>query len=138
MSRLEIYIPGKPISWSRPGQSRSRRYDTQRGIKDQLGCIILNAIARHSTLQGKIQLKATYYYQKPKSKHIRDFDYALNLCDLDNLLKFSLDLCQEYGCFKNDRQVCRIVAEKQYRSQGPGTFLEFTQMGDWDGDSRDM
>lgn len=131
-----IYIPGKPISWARPGQSRSGRYDTQRAIKNQLGCIVRSAVSKQSTLSGKIELKATYYYQKPKSKLIKDFDYAINLCDLDNLLKFSLDLCQRYGCFENDRQVCRIVAEKQYRSKGPGTFLEFTEIGDWDEDKR--
>jgi len=130
--KLNIYIPGKPISWARPGQCRSVRYDTQRRIKNQLGSIILHYKGNQLPLEGKIELNATFYFQKPKSREIKDFDYCCNLSDLDNLLKFYLDLCQDNICFGNDRQICRIVAEKQYRQEGPGTLLVFSEIGDLD------
>lgn len=126
---LLILIEYPPVAWARPGQGRFGRYDTQRSLKDQLGSTIRWQLSRQSTLTGKISLRAEFYMPEPKSLPVyKSGGYHTKKPDIDNLLKFYLDLCQECGCFENDSQVCDVSMQKVYGGKNPRVILRFKEI----------
>lgn len=128
---LKFVIKGNPVPWKRPGQSRYGRYDTQRGLKDSLGSIFLAGMKNLSPLTGKIKLIAIFFMPTPKSLPRKDRDgWHTRKPDLDNLVKLQLDSMNSI-VFKDDSQVCAIIAMKGY-SEIPRT--ELTVLEDFDED----
>ena len=73
-------------------------------------------------LTGPLSLDIDYYF-KP-SRH--QFDYwHTKVPDLDNMIKFSLDAMNQAGFFVDDRQVCRIVAQKTYCDHEEESRVEY-------------
>ena len=127
--RILILIEREPIAWARPGQNGRNRYDTQRDIKNDLGRIILSQLDNQSPLLQKISLQAEFHFRTPnKMKDVNRGGYHWKKPDIDNLLKFYLDLCQECGCFKNDSQICDVSMKKKYAWKYPYVSLCFTEI----------
>lgn len=126
---LLILIDHAPVAWSRPGQGRFGRYDTQRRIKDHLGTIITWQLNKQKPLEGSIHLRAEFYMPEPKSlPQLKSGGYHTKKPDIDNMLKFYLDLCQECRCFKNDSQVCDVTMQKVYGGKNPRVILRFKEI----------
>ena len=114
--KLLITINHPPIAWARPGGSMYR-YDTQKTIKNQLGLIVRSQLANQSSLSGSIRLEAKFCMPVPKGLPISmRGGYHNKRPDIDNMLKFYLDLCQGCGCFRDDSQICEVEMLKRYSS----------------------
>ena len=129
MQEVKLYLPGKPIAWARPGQSAHGRYDTQRRAKDALGLIIHNQLGIHQPLEGKIHLEAMFYMPEPKSlKASESGGYHSKKPDIDNLLKFYLDVCKDFHVFHDDAQVSKVEMAKVYGGTRLGVVLTFEEI----------
>jgi Holliday junction resolvase RusA-like endonuclease len=120
-----------PVPWARPGQSRWRRYDTQRYLKDELSYSVMSQMTDYESLHKIVALQAEFYFPKPSSFPKRKYaSYHTKKPDLDNLLKFYLDLCKDCGCYEDDAQICFILAWKKYINIGdnPHVILKFKEI----------
>jgi len=111
---FKFTIRGNPVAWKRPGQSRWGRYDTQKSLKDALGSIFKVGLTNHPPLLGKIKLIAVFFMPIPKSLPTKDREgWHTKRPDLDNLVKLMMDAMNGI-VFKDDSQVCAIIAMKGY------------------------
>jgi hypothetical protein len=86
----------------------------------------------HQPLSGKIKLIAIFFMNTPKSVPRKERDgWHTKRPDLDNLVKLILDSMNSI-VFKDDSQVCAIIAMKGY-SEIPRT--ELTILEDFDDDA---
>jgi Holliday junction resolvase RusA-like endonuclease len=127
-----IQLEGKPVAWKRPGQSGVYRYDVQRAIKNDLGFKILESLGKHTSFTKGVQLNATLVYPTPRSMSKKQAlmlhgKYHTLKPDLDNCLKFYLDLCKEVGIYEDDSQVYEIHATKLWGLEGY-VQLTFTEI----------
>lgn len=132
MADLELKLFHVPIAWKRPGQNGHERYDMQRGVKDALACIINTQTIKHTTFTKYVHLEAEFVFPKPKS--YPRYLYGLfhtKKPDLDNLLKFYLDLCKDCDVYEDDSLVVNIIASKRYifASENPHVSLKFCEKG---------
>ena len=131
---FKFIIRGNPVAWKRPGQSRWGRYDTQKAIKDALGAIFRAGMNQHPPLLGKIKIIAVFFMPIPKSLPVKDREgWHSKKPDLDNLIKLCLDSMNGI-VFKDDSQVCAIIAMKGY---GDIPRTELTIMENFDEDDTD-
>jgi len=115
-------IPIDPIPWKRPGQSRYGRFDLQKAVKDQLRAIFIRGMDKHQPLLGKVHLSLIFHMPIPKSLPKKERDgWHSKKPDLDNLIKLVLDSMNGI-CFRDDSQVCFIIAMKGY-SDDPRTEI---------------
>ena len=114
---FKFVIKGDPTAWKRPGQSRWGRYDTQKGLKNALGLIFKSGMNKHPILLGPIHLAVIFFMPIPKSMSIRKQrdtrGWHTYKPDLDNLIKLVLDSMNGV-VFKDDSQICQIIAMKGY------------------------
>ena len=136
---FKFIIRGDPVAWKRPGQSRWGRYDTQKSIKEALGSIFRMGMENQPPLLGKIKLIAVFFMPIPKSLRKSDREgvatqgWHTKRPDLDNLIKLILDSMNGI-VFKDDSQVCAIIAMKGY---GEIPRTELTILEDFDEDEGD-
>jgi Holliday junction resolvase RusA-like endonuclease len=132
MADLDLVLYHIPIAWKRPGQARWGRYDLQRGVKDALGCIISSQTTLHTTFTKPVALEAEFVFPKPRSypRYLYGLSHAKKP-DLDNLLKFYLDLCKDYDVYTDDSIVVKVNASKRYifANENPHVSLKFYEKG---------
>jgi Holliday junction resolvase RusA-like endonuclease len=137
-STIEFKIPGEPIRWKRPGQSKKIRFNTQYKIKNQkqIEAKLLSGVKKPTLSSVNIILD---FYFKRASVHFRTGKYAHLLkesapqihCtkpDIDNLIKFYLDVFTGI-IYKDDSQVTRLISMKHYlgkKSDEPYTKVWIT------------
>jgi len=128
MNEIVYVIPGNPIALSRPRLSHCGIYDSQRNEKLIAG---LNLRQQHGALplytSTPLHLEATFYMNMPKSSRRKwpqlRGTYHFYKADLDNLLKFLLDICNNV-ILKDDSIVSSISACKIY-DDNPRTEFTF-------------
>ena len=135
---IRLIVPGIP----RP-KARARIF-TRGGkvmhyspsAKDEQAFLALAAHTRPiRPLEGLISVELTFYLPAPKTmpKKQRELVDREGLpcagrCDLDNLVKLAMDALNRVY-WKDDRQVCRLVARKVY-SRTPRTELTVRDVGE--------
>lgn len=123
---FRFIIPIDPIPWKRPGQSRFGRYDLQKAVKNQYRAIFARSMNNHPPLQGNVRLSIIFFMPTPKSLPKKDRDsWHSKKPDLDNLIKLVMDSMNGV-CFRDDSQVCLIIAMKGY-SDSPRTEIIMTE-----------
>lgn len=134
MREVNIRLESIPIAWARPGQGPFGRYDTQKRIKEFLSVILRPQLSQYTTLTGPVECKAVFVFPLPKGKKGEEKMglFHIKKPDLDNLLKFYLDLCKDNGVYKDDCQVCTIMTLKRYTTEqedhSVGARLTFTEV----------
>jgi len=128
MNKTLVTIPGQPIPLKRHRTSRGRTYDPQAELKETIFWIIRNQI-KPDILQEDIKAKLSFFMRIPKYLSNKKKLELLNQphCkkpDLDNLIKFYLDVCNGL-LYKDDAQINTINAKKIY-SDNPRTIIEIT------------
>ena len=127
VSFISYVLKGEPVPLARPRLGNGHAFDSQKRIKAMIG-LQLNSYHRgRPPLTGPLQLDVTYFMKTPKAKPKLNGQYHTVRCDLDNLLKMTLDTCQDCNCFLDDSQICVIHAQKIY-SKEPRTELTLTQI----------
>ncbi len=114
MREVTIRLESIPVAWARPGEGPFGRYDTQKRIKKLLGAIVLSQLKKHTALTGCVECTASFILPLPKSQKTKEGQFHSKKPDLDNLLKFYLDLCKDCRVYKDDCQICSIMALKRY------------------------
>lgn len=116
---MKIYrLDGKPIALARPRLTRYQVYDSQKGVKLLAG-ITLQKQHQGKPLQGNLCISLRFVFKKPKCKKK---SLTIGNCDLDNLVKFILDVANGI-LYHDDIQICQISALKEY---GDTAYTEFT------------
>lgn len=126
----KFIVPGKPVPLARPRLSHGLVYDSQREEKHQFKLELL--AQRELPLFTKpIIFTATFYMPMPykwskkrRQQNIGQFHYART--DLDNLVKFVLDCCNEI-VIQDDALVSVIICKKIYDME-PRTEFTLTEV----------
>ena len=128
---IDITIPGKPIAKKRPRFARRGKhvitYNDQETEEGKFFLLAKEQFNRKPTT-GPVDLWVRFYMPIPKSTSKKNRN-LMNLGlirhtkrpDLDNLVKFVKD-CLNGLVWKDDSQVCRLVAVKLY-SEEPRTHI---------------
>lgn len=120
-----ITIPGVPIPLKRHRVSKGRTYDPQSDIKEDIYWIIREQI-KAFPLKEIVTIELTFFMRIPKSLSKKkqlalDGKPHCKKPDIDNLIKFYLDVCNGV-LYKDDSQIYKINATKIY-SEKPQTKL---------------
>lgn len=126
-----ITIPGDPIPQKRARVSRNRFYDPLSIIKKQLQPIVESQVDIKAILTVPIEADITFYmpFTKATSKSQRCSNAYVphsKRPDLDNLLKFYLDLLNGIVYF-DDSLIAKLTAKKLY-SVEPKTVIIIKQL----------
>lgn len=129
MDKTIITIPGTPIPLKRPRFSKHHTYDSQREIKEAIYWIIKSQTDEILPPTGPINIKMTFFMGIPRSlskkkKLELQGQPHIKRPDIDNLVKFYLDVCNN-AAYKDDAQVYKIIATKIY-DENPQTEIEIT------------
>jgi len=118
-------IPGQPIPLQRPRFYNGHVIDSQRSEKLHTATYIrFLKVGPITMLEGPIHLTLTFFMKKPKKgKKI----WHSSRPDLDNLVKFILDVCNGV-LYKDDAQVAKITTEKIYDDE-PRTEIYIEELG---------
>jgi len=133
------FIPLDPVPTARPRFTRTGKahaYDKQsRKRRAFIKALAFCTPGELPFFEGPIQLNLTFNIARPKS-HFRTGKNSDKLrdsappyptkSDIDNYSKFVMD-CLNGKLFKDDRQVVRLVAEKQF-SPEPSTEIEIREV----------
>ena len=119
-SSVQILIPGQPIAQPRPriGRTRtSRPYVYNPGSRAKL--FFANRIKLELQEAGLLSpaRNPAPIYHTPVAIEVT-FGVANMSKDLDNMLKFILDVLEAAGVYTNDRLVQKIVAQKTHSLTG--------------------
>lgn len=123
-SEISFEIDFRPLAWKRPA-GKGARYDSQVDDKVAFSLKVLKSLHERFSVwptpplfpSGPLMVEALYAFRGMSATLIGgDFKPEQLKQDLDNLVKFTLDAMQSQYLdgviWKDDRQVCKIVAEK--------------------------
>jgi Holliday junction resolvase RusA-like endonuclease len=122
-------IPGKPTPLARPRFTKHKVYDSQTEIKEEAIWHLYmqrNKTIHKYPLDGPLQLDVTFHMPIPKSaskklkKNLPGTPHHKKP-DIDNLIKFILDVAQGI-IIADDKHVTIINAQKIYSSTPKTTF----------------
>lgn len=137
MNSINFTVLGDPAAQKRHRHVKMgtfvRTYDPHANEKlDFLGAVQHHAPT--TPFEGPLELNVRFFFMRPKSHfktgknaHILKDDapdYHTSRKDVDNLVKFCTDAMNKVF-YKDDGQICRLVAEKKY-SDRPRTELLLT------------
>ena len=124
-----ITIPGKPIAKARPRfYRRSGHVGTYDGQISESGRWFLQAKDQITErFEGPICVNLKFFFARPKShfgtgknagilKKSAPYFHTTKL-DIDNCIKFALDVLNGYAYF-DDKQIVHLVAAKEYAEPG--------------------
>ncbi len=126
-------IPGAPIALQRPRKGKHGFYDPQRHIKNAMQIYLSHY--EGPLLQGPQFLIVIFYMPIPKTASKKEIQrlkgtfHPLRM-DLDNLIKFCLDMCQDAGnIFKDDAIISGALAFKVWdENKDARTVFSFTPL----------
>lgn len=78
----------------------------------------LEAIGGAQCLESPMSVEITFYFRRPKSARHRKYPHKAGPGDLDKLQRAVFDAITTARLWKDDSQVCRVVAEKEYAEDG--------------------
>ncbi len=132
---LEIFVPGDPVAKGRPrvtsiaGPARTYTPAKTRNY-EQLVALAASQSFTPPQLDGPIEIWVRAVVRRPKSRP-KKYRHPDKRPDLDNYVKSVLDGIQQAGVWRDDAQVCRIVATKEYPrddSDRPGVHVTIQTM----------
>jgi len=117
-----------PIAWARPRINGNRFFDSQKEQKLSYQLVIKNQHRNHPVYDNPLHLDAFFYFPIPKAqlKHNKENTLYVGRSDLDNLVKYILDCCNEV-VFRDDALVVSMNARKLY-SLKPRTEFTLTEI----------
>lgn len=124
-------ILGTPTPLARARFSSRHVYDSQKAQKFVHGTLIRSQQQDPDLMfNGPLQLLAMFYFPIPKAQCTKtrgvEHNYRLSTPDLDNLIKYILDMAQGI-LYPNDSLFCRIEAYKLY-DDNPRTVFTITEL----------
>lgn len=127
MKEIEIIIEGPPIPQPRPRFRRIGKfvstYDPLSKIKEKLRNTVIIEQFKDSPIDKPISCDIEFHMPIPKSVKAEEGDVHVKRPDVDNLIKYSLDLLADI-VFLDDKQIYEINAIKCY-SKMPRTEIHF-------------
>ncbi len=128
MTEYKYLIKGPPVAWARSGLCKGKFYDKQKADKLILGIDLERQHNDRPLLRSPLVLEATYFFKIPKSHHKKQ-DQMMGTpmaftSDLDNLVKFTCDLCKDIVIY-DDRIIWKITAQKLWWSEDKTEFSFF-------------
>lgn len=132
------YIPGKPVSLARPRFTKYKVYDSQTEIKEEVAWHLYmqrNKTIYKYPLDGPLQLDITFHMPIPKSlgkkkKETLHGTPHIKPPDLDNLVKFILDVAQ--GIILDDDKLVTVINAKKIYDKIPKTIFTIRPLDDSD------
>lgn len=103
-------IPGPPIALKRPRLNGKVLYDSQVSEKHGCGIFLKLEHGNKPLYQGPLRITLTFFMKAPKRSTNK---WHTNVPDLDNMIKFYLDVCNGV-LYEDDKQVSNIIAIKTY------------------------
>lgn len=130
MEEVIYTIEGNPIPWARARYAEGSRkfYDCQKDEKNRIGFELLGQHNRKEPYDGPISISFQFYMPIPTRLKIRSV-FHCRRPDLDNMIKFILDVCKDIGFYHDDAQVAQISAMKQY-ARNPHTSFVIRELKD--------
>lgn len=127
--RTKTYIiPIQPIAWKRAGLNGSLFFDRQKAEKLATGLYLSQAHNNEEPFSGPLSMDVTFYLPAPRDKKSRTPGiYCYKTPDLDNLIKFLCDSCNDANIWEDDKLVCKITTQKIY-DKNPRTVLILTEL----------
>ena len=132
---IKYMLNVKPTPLARPRMSRRRVYDSQKHDKMIMG---IDLIAQHGNLypyNGILHMDIDFLFPLPgsksKSKLLSEGQYHHYKPDIDNLIKYILDVCVDSAILHDDCIVSSIFCRKIYvteDNQTPRTQFTITQI----------
>ena len=109
-----LIIPTEPVVWKRARMGKGRFYDSQ--AHDKVAAGLYAAQQFHDDPIAKpCRLKADFYFKKPwQPKHTQ----CVGRGDIDNVVKFLLDMLVKAAVLQDDRYVVSLDANKLYPEKG--------------------
>jgi len=132
MDKTIITIPGNPIPLKRPRLGRYHTYDSQAEIKEAVHWIVKSQAEDEPPPTGPIDIEISFFMPIPRSmskkkKASLPGQPHIKRPDIDNLIKFYLDVCNK-TLYEDDAQIYTLKAIKTY-SNDPHTYIEITEGG---------
>jgi len=129
-SREKRYIlPGSPVPLARVRFGNGRVWDSQKDLKLVNGIHISNQHDDEPFFVGPILLDVTFYMPIPQRRaKNRTFIHHYIKPDLDNLIKFSMDICNLIT-YRDDCIVSVINARKLY-DENPRTIIILRELNE--------
>lgn len=129
MTEYKYVLKGDPVAWARAGLCKGKFYDKQRHDKLIHGIDLQRQHDEQPLLSCPLKLTATYYFRIPNSHHKKRDDMIGSpmsfTADLDNLVKFTCDLCKDV-IISDDRIIWSIAAKKIWWDEGKTEFSFMT------------
>jgi Holliday junction resolvase RusA-like endonuclease len=122
MKKIYIKLDGIPISQGRPRFARGVVYDPCAKQKKDLLSLLRDQVKGLKPLECPLYVEVIFYFPFAKSatKAFRKQNFHQPYCkrpDIDNLLKFYLDLLLGV-VYKDDSLIVKVVAQKVYAAEG--------------------
>lgn len=131
---MRYIIKGNPVPLARPRFGRNRVYDKQKELKLIAGIDLKAQNYGNEPLAGSLKLNATFFLPIPrksisKTRGTSKLDNKLHAHrpDLDNLIKFLLDVAQSCNLIQDDGCISMVEAIKRY-AINPRTEFEFVRL----------
>jgi Holliday junction resolvase RusA-like endonuclease len=124
MEEIIYTVPGNPVAWARARYAPGSRkfYDCQKDEKCAVGYELLKQYDRKGPYDGPLSISFQFYMRIPTRLKNRSV-WHCNRPDIDNLIKFYLDVCKDIGFFTDDAQVSQLSAFKQYARNPHVSFI---------------
>ncbi len=124
-----ITIPGQPVAQSRPRFSirggRAHVYDGDKSRDYKLHVLLTATRQGAELMTGPVSVEILFLMQRPKSLP-KKVKHHVKKPDIDNLTKAILDGLNGV-LWKDDSQVCELVARKIYTRDEPGVVLTVSE-----------
>ena len=127
MKSMTFIVPGDPVPLARARIGRYSIYDSQKHEKFVAGMQISHQMAGLKMLNGPLLMEVTFYMPASKSKRRYGRPHYFKP-DLDNLIKYVNDICNETA-FNDDCCIYKIIATKLYDDK-PRTVFTLTEVQD--------
>lgn len=138
MKKINFIINGEPIAQKRHRHHRWGVYDPSAKDKQHTKKVIHPHIPS-VILKGAIVLHLDFYCTRPKyhygtGKNSETLKKKYELCykigkpDIDNYIKFYMDVFTKSGFFNDDAQVIRISSSKKYANTEPRTEVMIVEL----------
>lgn len=129
---MKIIINLPPIAQKRHRTGRWGMYDPSHEDKENVKLLLSNQIKNEYLGEGPLKVSAEFLFPIPKAtskikKEKMDRSWHIKRPDIDNCLKFYMDVLQDMGVFKDDSQICSLSLIKIY-SPIPRVEIEITKL----------
>jgi len=141
---INLYIPGNPVAKARPRFARRGKFVTTYNPQEtEEGLWAIHAIEQikkyklDAPISGSISVDCSFAFPRPKNHYGKNglkksaSRHHVGRPDVDNCLKYILDVLNHCGIWYDDSQVTKIKAEKFWATDNiSGTSIVISVDGD--------